>query len=323
MNRNTYKLLKIVVFLVCLILADQIVGFILRKLYFHEKTGQHYALNYVLRKCSADVLIFGSSRAVHHYDSRIISNKLQMSCYNAGVDGGHSIILPYAQIKVITKRYLPKVIIIELDPNQLVHYLQDYDRLSILLPYYAEFPELRSVIEIRGPFEKVKLLSAIYPFNSGIINSIRLFLNIKTENIKDYNGYFPILNREMNASMGKGESEYSTNAIIDSNMVDALKSIICICKEKNITLIVVNSPIYHDTNYVKRTLTPAGRLALDILNQNKIKYYDFTYDTTFSGHMEWFADINHLNEHGAKIFTNLVADKIINDNTSAFLRKEN
>jgi hypothetical protein len=148
-----------------------------------------------------------------------------------------------------------------------------------------------------------------------------MFLNIHTENIQDYDGYVPIKDGVMTAGMAKAEPGFVTNSIIDTNMVDALKGIIRICKEKNITLYVVNSPIYHGINDAKRSLTPAGKLAIDILKENNVKYYDFTYDTAFAGHMEWFGDVNHLNDNGAKIFTNLVADKIIDDNPKVFLKE--
>lgn len=119
MNQNFSRIIKIVSFFIIIVVADKASGLVLRKLYFNQSAGQDFSLNYALSKCNADVVIFGNSRAQHHYDSRIISAGLKMSCYNAGLDGGHSIILPDAEIKVLTERYTPKIIILEFSPQEL------------------------------------------------------------------------------------------------------------------------------------------------------------------------------------------------------------
>jgi hypothetical protein len=323
MKKHSLTIIKIFAFIFLLVITDQVVGLILRKLYFQEKIGQNYALNYGLINCKAEILIFGSSRAVYHYDSRIISDRLHMSCYNAGMNGGHSIILPDAQIKVITNRYLPRVIILEFDPTNIVHYPKDYDRLSILLPYYKNFPEVRSFILLRSPYERLKLLSAIYPFNSNIFTIIRMNLNLRTENIQDYGGYIPLGEGVMNIGMVKTEPEIDTQSSsdtkiaiqpdIDTNMINSLKDFISICKEKRITLYIINSPVFHAVNEKKIYTSSDAKLALEIIHREGVKYFDYSFDSKFAGHLEWFKDKVHLNNDGAKIFTNLVVDRIINE----------
>jgi hypothetical protein len=310
MNRYTSRVIKILAFIFLIASIDQVVGLILRKLYFHQRTGENYAMTYVYKNCTADILIFGSSRAQHHYDTRILSDRLKMSCYNAGIDGGHSILLPYAQIKVITKRYSPKIIILEFDPDNIVRYAGDYDRLSVLLPYYKEYPELRPLILLRGPYEREKLLSAIYPFNSNIINIIRYNTNTHAARRKDFEGYIQ-LESSMNIGMLKKEPGIETQSVLDTNMINALKNIISLCKEKNITLLIINSPIYHTVSGGKTFTTLAAKLSLEIIHHEKVNYHDFSFDSTFAGHMEWFKDFGHLNDNGAKIFTNLVIDSVM------------
>src|SRR5664280_2748246 len=94
------------------------------------------------------------------------------------MDGGGGILLPYAQIEVLLNRYTPKIIIVETDSNEMEYRASDYDNLSILLPYYHVYPELQPIILLRSPFERVKLLSGIYPFNSDIMNLVQY--NFKT-----------------------------------------------------------------------------------------------------------------------------------------------
>jgi hypothetical protein len=311
MNLYISRIIKIVIFILLITITDQVVGLILRKLYFNQKTGANHALTYTFRDCKADILIFGASQAQHNFDSRIISDSLKMSCYNAGQDGGHSIILQYAQIKVITKRYSPKIIILDFHPDRVVHFAGDYDRLSILLPYYKDFPEIRSLILLRSPYERVKLMSAIYPFNSNVINIIRFNTNTHAARKQDFEGYVP-LKEVMNIHTLKQKHEVAAQSVsvVDSNMVNALKNIIHICKEKNIFLFIISSPIFHTVNEKQSLPSSVSKMSLDIIHSNKVNYVDFSFDSTFAGHFEWFKDRVHLNDDGAKVFTNKLADML-------------
>ena len=291
---------------------DQVIGYILRQLYFNQKAGPNQALTFAFRECNSEIVIFGASQAQHNYDPRIISNSLKMNCYNAGQDGGHSILLQYAQIKELTERYSPKIIILEFHPNNIVRYQGDYDRLQILLPYYSDYPELHQLIQLRSPYEKIKLLSAIYPFNSNIINIIRFNTITHASRRQDFNGYIPLKGR-MNNEKVNINNQVGTSEIADTNMVIALKNIIRLCHNKHISLFIISSPIYHRTNELGNSSSVA-KLTLDILKRNQVHYLDFTFDSSFTGHLALFKDKMHLNEQGAKVFTSKLVLKLKNMN---------
>lgn len=302
---------KVIVFVLLVVLVDQFIGYTLYKLYFTQRFGQNASLNYAFKTCKTDILIFGNSRAQHHYDTRIIEDCLQMSCYNAGQDGGHSILMQYAQIKIITERYSPKIIILEFSPNNVSLSSESYEKLSILLPYYSIYPELRPLILLRGPYERLKLLSAIYPFNSNIINILRFNTNTHAARKKDFQGFVPINDKVLNLGMLKIRPEVTPKMSIDTNMVNALKDVIRICKEKEIKLFIISSPIFHQVNEIQSPPTPAAKIALDIIRKENIAYLDFTNDPTFAGHPDWFADNVHLNGRGATVFSKLLSSLII------------
>ena len=68
-KKNPYKffLLKLVVLFVIIFIFDYSVGNILRYFYFKQESGMPYRTTYSIEKTTADILIFGSSRANHHY----------------------------------------------------------------------------------------------------------------------------------------------------------------------------------------------------------------------------------------------------------------
>ena len=74
-------------FLITLIILDQLFGNLLRILYFKQNHGAEYKTTYTFEKVNSDILIIGSSRAEHHYDSQIFEDSLNMSCYNSGEGG--------------------------------------------------------------------------------------------------------------------------------------------------------------------------------------------------------------------------------------------
>lgn len=304
--------IRIFCFLFIVVITDQLAGYLMRKLYFTQRTGQTASLNYSLYECKADILIFGNSRAQHHYDPRIISDSLQMSCYNAGIDGGHSILLPYAQIEIILKRYTPKIIIVEFNPSAMIFNALDYEKLSVLLPYYETNPELHPLILMKSPWEKMKILSAIYPFNSAIINLIRFNTNIDAYRKWDYNGFVPIKNKQLNEGMIRETSYYASQSKAAPDKLKALEDIVQLCKDKNVKLYFINSPYFHEAQYKPQTPTITGNQVFEIFSQNKTNFIDYSVDPAFIGNLSLFADKVHLNENGATKYSQIIGGLLKN-----------
>ena len=183
---------RIIVFLIIIVLLDQISGFILRKGFFNMKAGETYRTTYTLDSVKTDIIVLGASRANHHYVPKIFERNLNMSFYNAGRDGS-GLLNNYVMFKAIIERYSPKLIVFDLMPSELIYSENAYERLTTLLPYYSNHAEIRDVLELRSPFEKYKLCSAIYPFNSLLLRI--LFRNLEslkeTDNSKKGYSHIP------------------------------------------------------------------------------------------------------------------------------------
>jgi hypothetical protein len=315
----TRNISKLLFFVLIVAASDQIIGKFLEYLYFNQKTGQEYSLTYVLSYVKTDVLIFGNSRAQHHYDPQILTDSLQMSCYNAGQDGGHSIMLPDAQLKIILKRYTPKLIILEFDPFSLEYSDLDYEVLSILLPYKEKFPELKSLLLKRGHFERIKQISAIYPYNSRAINLVRFNTISYAIQKHDIEGYVPILNKDMDTLALHQLISVSTNKktvrhILDENKLNALLDFINLCKQNGIRLYIINSPLFRFKESNSTFVTESYTNSMKIIQEKGVFFIDFSNDPYFFGRKDLFADELHLNDIGARIFTTKVAQILNNQN---------
>ena len=103
-------ILNIIIVIGALFILDFGIGRTLRYFYFKETSGLHFRTTYAMEKTEADILIFGSSRANHHYVPEVFEDSLKMKFYNTGRDA-NGVFFQSAVLKSVLKRYKPKIII--------------------------------------------------------------------------------------------------------------------------------------------------------------------------------------------------------------------
>lgn len=291
----SYFILKLLAFLLLVYVADFFIGNLLNNFYFKQNSGFQYRTTYAIDKTRADVLVFGSSRANHHYYPEIIESKLSMTNYNAGRDGNF-IFYNYAVLEAILKRYTPKIVVLDVVKGEFRENAESYDRISTLLPYYDSHPEMRQVIELKSQFERVKLFSKIYPYNSSIFSIAIGNTEHNKKKWNDYNGFVP-LNRKI-AYTAKGDTTIN-DFKIDSVKIEYFESFIKQCKNKGIQLFIVVSPYFLISKVTDKSIIIARKIAID----NNVNFLDYSQDTTFRLNHDLFADYSHLNLDGAKLFS--------------------
>lgn len=302
--------LRFLLFIFILFLFDFTVGKILRHFYYKQSSGLLYRTTYSMDSTRAEILIFGSSTANHHYYPGAFEDRLHMSVYNTGRDG-NSIFYHYSVLQSILERYAPKIAILDFNIGEFRQDQKSYDRISSLLPYYEEHPELGRILELKSPFEKYKLISKIYPFNSQLFTIAvgNTAFNKSRSNIIDEDGYLP-LSRIWRGGTTNNSSKSSYE--LDSNKIFFFKAFIEDCLTHKVKLYIVNSPRLIKYSYDDTSIA----IAKEITNQLNVPFYDFANEEDFFDHPQIFADTIHLNDTGARIYSNKVIDKIINNNNA-------
>lgn len=47
-------------------------------------------------------------------------------------------------------RYTPKLVVLDLNPEEMYYRELHYDRLNVLAPYYQDYPEVRDIYYLKG-----------------------------------------------------------------------------------------------------------------------------------------------------------------------------
>jgi hypothetical protein len=302
--KNSY--LKFIFSILSLLLfigiSDQLIGRFLKQYYFKQKSGLYYRTTYAIDSTKADILIFGSSRANHHYVPEIFEDSLNMSFYNCGREGNF-LLYNYAVFKAIVRRYTPKIVIFDINPDELHYDREGYDRLSSLLPYYRKHPEIRSIVGLKGPFEKFKLISEIYPYNSSMLTIAIGNTKLNKERKNDQKGYVPLADYISDTVLYKIDPV--VRGAIDTNKVNAVSYIIKYCNSNKIRLIFIQSPMY-----AKVSNTSSIEYFDKLTRETKTSFWNFLNDVEFLDKPNFFQDQYHLNNTGAIYFSKLLVKKI-------------
>jgi len=305
-----YFLLKFFIFFIIVVFLDFTIGSLLRIFYFKQESGILYRTTYSIEKTTADLLIFGSSTANHGYHPAIFKNRIKMSYYNVGRDGT-PIFYHYAILNGILKRYTPKMVIYNFDVHEFSRTQQSYDILSFLLPYYKKHPEIRSIVDLKSPYEKYKLVSSIYPFNSSVFTIAIGNLEFNKKRRGDIYGYVP-LTSIWNEPIRDGNTFINYES--DSNKIKIYESFIKDCANLKIKLYVVCPPLFIKPDYVSSSVI----LGKEIANKYNVRFLDFSKDFTILSNPKLFADVGHLNNDGAIVFSNKAIDSILAENPKIF-----
>ena len=290
-------IVKTIALLIVILVVDAGLGVIFQHMVKTAKGGETGRMEYICHKTNEDLLIFGSSRAAHHYDPRILEDSLHMTCYNCGKDG-NGIILLYGWYKILKKHYQPRVILYDIEPSYDLLEGDNSRFLSGLRYYYDESP-IDSIFWKVEENEQYKMMLSSYRFNSQ-------FLQLAMDNIeplqKDFKGYRPLY--------GEMSYEATTRQNIcgkyryDSLKLYYLERFIVDCKESGTQLIFATSPQYKNTS--SAVLTPIKNLC----RRYDVPFIDHYTDDAFNQNKKYFRDSAHLNEKGATNYTLTIAKEI-------------
>lgn len=297
--------IRLIVFLIIMFILDRGFGFTMAYLQNHAKGGYIGHHNYILNNSNEDVLIFGSSRAIHHYNPQVLMDSIGMSCYNCGQDG-NGIVLFYGWWQLMKNRHQPKMIIYDVNPSFDLLKGEDNSKYLGWLRSEYDNEDVKHIFNDIDDSEKYKMLSMMYRYNSKFLQVVTDYLH-PLFNISS-NGYLPLKGKMDKMKIKKANKEDKPAVEFDTLKLSYMDAFIKDTKERGIKLVFVASPIWYGKN--DNQFIPIESLCI----KHGIQFYNFSNDTVFMHCDKMFKDGNHLNAYGADIFTQFLCNQLNSSN---------
>ena len=291
-------ILSFVFIIVGLFVVDRIGGVGMSWVNGHTKDVLGPKLQYLRQDIHEDVVLMGASRCHHHYLPSILSQTLRMSVYNAGIGGSNNIFSHYMVLCHILARHTPKIICLEVMTTDYCQQSDAFNALSFFAPLFGYNESADSIYRLAGYYYKYHL-SHLYRYNAkASSNLLGLVLNRQSGND---NGYIPL--PKPNQFPKKPTIEEARNDI-DSLKIRYIQRFADICHERGIKLIFMVSPKFTTVD------SSHYNILKDIAKKTGIPFLDYHTCRLYHNHAEYFKDISHLWDEGARLFSWLFANDL-------------
>lgn len=289
-------LFRLFVLTLVLVILDQALGRLIGHYYFKVRSGSDYKTVYAVEQSRDSLLVMGSSRAYHHYVTSALEKGLGMEGYNLGRDGA-GILYDYAVYQTICERSAPQMLLLDVNPDELDTREVTYQLLFQLLPHYDKNRYIKEIVRLRSPYERLKLCSRLYRFNSQLfyvaVNTI--FSPAGADTGKGYLPLYGSLNKKPEVWDGKQPP-------VSKVLLQYFEALLDAAGKHNTEVVVCFSPIYRRYD----SLTASQQTMLRICREKGVRVLNFSQEQLFLGHPEYFRDVLHLNNEGAQIYTRML-----------------
>lgn len=298
-------LTSLLIILASLVIIDVIFGAVFNHI-IRLASKQNYAGltaigNYNLNTACADIVIIGSSTASCHYDPQVFKDSLSQfvgegaSVINAGF---HYQQIPYSYclLKSIVERKVPKIAIVDIQPQHLGGDVNE-EALKVLRPYYAFNQNVREVLDENESWPNTLLLRS----NMFRLNTEFLKILLSFTKPAGFNGF--------EKKIGVVDS-FSINAKPDCHPINSVflrefEEMISIARDKGIMLFICMSPRLTYTDKESESY----KMINFVCEKYQVPFIDYSNDSLFM-RSELFFDSVHMNTTGADLYSKIVCHDI-------------
>ena len=286
-------IIKSVVFLLLFFISDFALGMIMERFHLRTRNINLYNANHgFVGNVDEDVLFFGGSEVSHSFVSNLVADSTGLSAFNLGSDAC-AIFYQVPLLRTILEKNKPKVVVISA--------MQINDRalsyLSRMYPYYSSNKYVAEVVDSFYPDEFFKLAFKGYVYNSQIF---RVFDSSPNNKVESLNGYAPLntsQSKRMQKAININDLELGEDYEVSDESVEYFNKFINLALDSGAKVYVVIPP-------VKEHINPLYHAKImQIPGIKKVELLDVSGDTSFILQPKYYKDPIHLNDDGARIFT--------------------
>ncbi|HEY1023982.1 MAG TPA: hypothetical protein VGE26_02360 [Sphingobacteriaceae bacterium] len=303
MKKGGILIKNLVLLFAIVFVLDRVFGSILEYYFKKETTGDNAKTRHALTAVKEDIVIFGSSRAAHHYVPEELEAATGLTCFNAGRDGMK---MTYYKLLLdaILSYHKPRVIILDLNYNDLVKEARKDDALIAGILPYIDNKIVNDFVFEHEPLEGWKArISKLYQFNSKPATILHHNMGLGSEH---FDGYEPLNGSKLEEGyrVHVNTSRYTE----DAELVGRFEEFVSTVKGKGIELYIVYSPTLMQMkyDYLSTPKRISEKYGVPLLNYSQ-------FYTLKEKHL--FYDKTHMNNEGAKQFTHEILGRLVDTRT--------
>lgn len=290
-------LIKIALFFAIVAIVDFAFGKICYYLQTHTKGGVTGNIQHICKESNEDIIMMGSSRMRHHYVPQVFEDSLNMSSYNAGIDG-NGIIMAYGFLEMILQYHIPKLIIYDINYSFDITKGDNTKYLDLLRPYYDE-DGISSIFQDVDSMEHWKMYSRLYQYNSKLLGLVSDYVHPIYQLDRGYWPIHHVMNYEPKFS--KKNNDYE----IDPLKVEYIHKFISLARQHNVNLVFAVSPTYFG-----KLRAEDNSVIKELLEEEDVVFLDYYYDSVICSSREYWKDGTHMNDKGTRLFSGKLAFEI-------------
>lgn len=259
---------------------------------------------------NSDVVVYGTSRARAHINSKILEDSLKFSTYNLGIDG-YTFDMEYYRHKLILENNKkPKYIIQTLDYHMLGK-IKDLYQYEQFYPYFENKTIVNTIKNYNGlnRWDYQLPLVRYYGSKEQIFSAINILLRPSHNKGNRYKGFYNY-NQVWTDDLKKAKK--SKKAIfqkIDKQSLVLFEKLIVDTKKMGIEMIFVYTPEHIDGQNFVSNRTEIMRLYNKLAVQYDIPFIDYSSDPMCLNR-NYFYNSEHLNLKGTNLFSSKLASDL-------------
>ena len=264
----------------------------------HSKDTTSSKIRNIVENISADVVLMGTSRCNGHYVPSILSDSLDMTVYNAGIEGSDNIFAQFMVLNYILRCHTPKMICMEVQNSFLEKEEAAFHTTGYFAPYFGACGEADSVFRLAGTYHFYKL-SHLFRYNTKVLAMITGQFKSHLDN--EEHGYIPNPQPETPPELTHWDTE---TFYLSNDKLEYMEKFIQRCRERDIMLCFMISPAFAsvDSTYYAQLR--------EFSSHHQIPLLDYHTPGFYLNRPDYFKDSFHLCDKGAQRYTSLFAKSL-------------
>lgn len=259
-------------------------------------------------RANCDIAIYGTSRAWLQFDPEIISEALNKTVYNFGIDGHNFWLQYYRHLEFLKYNKTPETILLSVDVFTLEKRKNLYN-FEQFLPYALWDSQLKKYTESYEGFQQSDYQIPFFRY-AGKLRALKEALRQEPFSFQEprpmrKNG-FKSMNLKWGEKMDRVNDDFGYSAQLDQNSVVLLEQFVKQCVKQGIRLVLIYAPEQIEGQNKIENRGKIVKIYKQLSQKYNLLYLDYSKDK-MNLDKKYFYNSMHLNSEGASLFSEKLA----------------